>query len=64
MRAGGDQFEQRQHQTKSVISVYSDLGDLEAASLCGEIVRRNGDFMWFFSKAKLIKLLIFNNLIK
>jgi len=37
MRAGGDQIEQRQHQTKSVISVCSDLGDLEAASVCGEM---------------------------
>ncbi|MSE17388.1 hypothetical protein GKC49_20480 [Pantoea agglomerans] len=50
MRAGGDEIYQRKHQTKNVISVYSGLCGLVAASVSGERVQRSGDFMQFFSK--------------
>jgi hypothetical protein len=52
MRAGGDEIYQRKHQTKNVISGYSGLCGLVAASVSGERVQRSGDFMQFFSKTQ------------
>jgi hypothetical protein len=50
MRAGGDEIYQRKLQTKNVISVYSGLCGLVAASVSGERVQRSGDFMQFFNE--------------